>query len=115
METRELTCIVCPIGCRIKVETDGGRVVSVSGNGCPRGKMYAEKECVNPERTVTTTMCTNRGTVISVKTDRPIPKDKVFETMKIINAATAELPVRIGDVLVADVFGSNVVATVNVD
>ena len=113
METRELTCIVCPLGCSIKVELENGEVVSVTGNTCPRGKRYAEKECVNPERTVTTTMRTTNGGVIPVKTDKPIPKDKMFEAMKIINSKTAVLPVSVGDVVIEGVFGSNIVAVKN--
>ena len=30
METRNLTCIGCPLGCAITVTMDGGNVVSVS-------------------------------------------------------------------------------------
>ena len=51
--------------------------------------------------------------MISVKTDRTIPKDKVFECMKQINSVTASLPLSIGDVIISDVFGANVVATEN--
>ena len=121
MKTRELTCIVCPLGCGIKVEVnDDGAVVSVTGNTCPRGKAYAEKECVNPERTVTTTMRTDTGTVIPVKTDRPIPKEKMFDAMKIIKPVINEKDeywelVSIGDILIKDVFGSNIVAVKNAD
>ena len=43
MKTRELTCIVCPLGCRIKVELDGDKIVSVTGNTCPRGKSMPRK------------------------------------------------------------------------
>ena len=52
----ELTCIVCPMGCRMTVElSDGGEILSVTGNTCPRGKQYAIDECTHPVRTVTTT------------------------------------------------------------
>ena len=113
MKTRELICIVCPLGCSIKVELDSDKIVSVTGNTCPRGKMYAEKECVNPERTITTTMRTDMGTVIPVKTDKPIPKNRMFETMDIINGKTVKLPVNIGDILIGNVFGSNVISVKN--
>ena len=113
MKTRELTCIVCPLGCSIKVELDNDKVVSVTGNTCPRGKLYAENECVNPERTITTTMRTDTGTVIPVKTDKPVPKNKMFEVMELINGKTAHLPVNIGDILIENVFGSNVVSVKN--
>ena len=111
--TRELVCIICPRGCGLKVEMEEGKILSITGNSCPRGVKYAEDECCNPQRTVTSTVRCDNGRMISVKTDRPIAKDKVFECMKQINSATAHLPVAIGDVIIADVFGSNVVATEN--
>ena len=111
--TRELTCIICPRGCGLKVEIEGGKVLSITGNSCPRGVKYAEDECCNPMRTITSTVRCEDGRVISVKTDRPIPKAKMFECMKMINSATAHLPIHIGDVIIEDVFGSNVVATEN--
>ena len=110
---KELTCIVCPMGCTLVVELDGKNVVSVTGNTCPRGKMYAENECANPKRTVTSTMRCDDGTLVSVKTDAAISKDKVFECMKMMNSYTAKVPVVIGDVLIENVFGANVVATQN--
>lgn len=107
---RNLTCIVCPIGCSIDVEISGGEVVSVSGNTCVRGAEYAKKECTSPERGVTSTMrCTN-GEMLPVKTSQPISKDKIFECMNLINGTTATLPVKVGEVLIKDVFGSDIVA-----
>ena len=71
---RELTCIVCPMGCSLEVELDGNKVVGVTGNTCPRGAKYAEAECTNPQRTITTTMKCSDGSVIAVKTDTTIPR-----------------------------------------
>ena len=50
---KTLTCIECPIGCEIEVEVENGVVLSVKGNTCPRGKVYAEAEVVCPKRVVT--------------------------------------------------------------
>lgn len=108
---RTLTCIVCPMGCTLNVETENNVVKSVSGNTCPRGENYAKKECVSPERNVTSTMIAQNGTVVPVKTSCPIPKDKVFECMKIINVSKITLPVKAGDVIIENVFGSNIVAS----
>ena len=110
---RELTCIVCPQGCSLKVELDGKNIISVSGNTCPRGEKYAVSECTNPERCVTSTVRCENGEVVSVKTDRPIPKGKIFECMEIINKQIVTLPISIGDVIISDVFGANIVATQN--
>ena len=111
--TRELTCIVCPLGCQLTVELNGKEVVKVEGNTCPRGAEYAKNECTNPQRTVTSTVRCEDGSLVSVKTDRPIPKEKMTECMAIINKAVAKCPISIGDVIISDVFGSNIVATQN--
>ena len=113
MAKRELTCIVCPRGCQLVVELEGKNVLSVSGNICKRGAAYAENECTNPMRTVTTTAKTSDGGVVAVKTETTIPKEKMFECMEIINACVVELPVRVGDVIAEDVFGSRVVVCQN--
>lgn len=112
---KELVCIVCPRGCRLTAEIDGNTVKSVSGNSCIRGKNYAENECTNPVRTITTTVKTEDGGRLSVKTKSPIPKDKIFECMEVINSCTAKLPVKCGDVIISDILktGSDVVATQN--
>ena len=54
MNIRELTCIGCPMGCQLRATLEDGVVTAVTGNTCPRGDAYARKECVHPERTVTT-------------------------------------------------------------
>ncbi len=112
--TRELVCIICPRGCTLKVDLGEDGILGVSGNSCPRGEKYAQDECCNPVRTVTSTVRCEDGSVAAVKTDRPIPKDKVFECMRKINSVKACLPISIGDVIIEDVFGSNVVATESV-
>ena len=110
---RELTCIVCPVGCSLVAEFEDGKVLSVTGNKCPRGKVYAETECIAPMRTITTTVKCQNGEIVSVKTQNPIPKGKMFEAMKIINKSNPILPISIGDVIIEDVFGSPVIATGN--
>lgn len=113
MTERQMTCIICPMGCSITVKMEGQDIAEISGNTCKRGAAYAEAEIRHPERTVTSTMRCDDGEVLAVKTDRPIPKSKIMECMSLINGHTAALPVSIGDVLIQDVFGSNVVATEN--
>ena len=48
METRELTCIGCPLGCALTVTMNGKEVVEVKGNTCKKGDIYARKEVTNP-------------------------------------------------------------------
>ena len=112
---RNLICIVCPIGCEMEVTIDENGIINVVGNNCPRGQKYALTECENPERVITTTILCNNGKVLPVKTSRPIPKDKMFDCMKIINENICQLPVSIGDVIISDVFGANIISTKNMD
>lgn len=113
---RKLTCIICPRGCELSVSDENGRL-TVRGNGCPRGEKYAVDECQNPTRTVTSTVkIANRDdTQVSVKTESPVPKDKIFDVMELIRSSAANAPVRIGDVILADVCGTNIIATKNID
>ena len=99
---REMTCIVCPMGCNLTVELDGNKVVSVSGNTCKRGEIYANNECTNPQRTVTSTVKCSNGAVCAVKTDKTIPKEKMAECMEVIAMARPTLPISIGDIIIKD-------------
>lgn len=113
---RNLTCIVCPRGCQMKVTLDDAGVpVSVEGNFCKRGVAYANDECTNPKRTVTSTVRCKSGDVVAVKTNTTIPKGKMFEVMAEINAVIAEDSLKIGDVIIKNVCdtGADVVATAN--
>lgn len=111
MNNRELTCIICPRGCQLSLEL--GDEIKVAGNICARGKTYAINEITNPLRTVTSTVRLCDGGVVAVKTLSPIPKEKMMECMKIINSVVADVPIRVGDVIIDDLFGSKLVATQN--
>ena len=118
METRDLTCIGCPLGCALTVEMENNEVVSVTGNTCKRGDVYARKEVTHPTRIVTSTVRVENGEIamVSCKTQNDIPKEKIFDIMKEINKVTVKAPVKIGDVLINDVAGTgvNVIATKDV-
>lgn len=113
MAIRELTCIVCPKGCQIKVELENGEIKNITGNTCPRGKQYAVDECTHPMRTVTTTVRTDRDTVVPVKTSKPIPRELMTECMNVVRRTRLTLPARIGDVVIADVLntGADLIVT----
>lgn len=119
METRELTCIGCPMGCQITVELDENGVRSISGNTCKVGETYAGNEVLHPMRTVTSTVRVKDGELpaVSVKTNREVPKDRIFAVMKALGGVTVQAPVRIGDVVLADVCGTgaDVTATKTVE
>ena len=107
----KLTCIECPMGCEIEVTVENG-TVSVSGNGCPRGKMYAQNETVCPRRVLTTTVMSENGKTLSVKTDKPVKKAELFEIMEKVNQIRVCAPVSIGQIIVENITEDiNLVAT----
>ena len=119
MEKRNLTCIGCPMGCQITVEFEGEEVFSVTGNTCAIGDKYARQEVTHPERTVTSTVVVVGGANerTSVKTSSNIPKDKIFQCMDEINKVRAQAPLKIGDVVIKGVCGTDVdvIVTKNCD
>ena len=110
MEEKNLICIGCPMGCPLTVKMEHGEVVSVTGNTCKRGDIYARKEVTNPTRIVTSTVRVTGGSeaMVSVKTKEDIPKDKIFACVKALKGITVKAPVHIGDVILKDVAGTGV-------
>lgn len=106
--TRLLTCIGCPMGCQLTATVENGEVISVSGNTCKRGEDYARKECVAPERTVTGTVRLRDGRMLPVRTRAGVPKETVFAVARAFDTAHPSAPLRIGDVVIADVCGTGV-------
>ena len=89
---------------------EAGKVISVTGNTCKRGDIYARKEVTNPTRIVTSTVRVKGGCadMVSVKTKEDVPKEKIFDCVKALKGVTVKAPVHIGDVIVSDVAGTGV-------
>ena len=114
MTVKELVCINCPMGCRLTCTIEDGKVTSVKGNTCGRGKKYAETECVDPVRTVTTLVrISGTDEPLPVKTSSPISKAKIMDCVTEARNAVVTAPVSIGDVIIANVAGtgSDLIAT----
>lgn len=103
--TKELTCIGCPMGCQITAELDEGKVVRIDGYTCLKGKNYAQTECTNPARTVTSTVPVDGGDckVVPVKTAGDIPKGKIFECMEYLRGLHVQAPISAGGVVLKNV------------
>ncbi len=103
-----MNCILCPRGCHLTVTQDGDNI-TVEGNTCPRGKQYGINELTHPMRTVTTSVYVKdpgRDKMLSVKTSQAIPKEKIEEVLGIVKGIQATVPVKVGDVLVKDIAGT---------
>lgn len=115
METRQLICINCPMGCHLTVSMEDGKVTEVTGNTCPRGHTYGISEVTHPVRMVTTIVPVENGEIpmVSCKSAKPVDKDKIFDVIAALKNVEVQAPVRIGDILVSNVAdtGVDIVAT----
>ena len=109
---KNMICIICPKGCSLQAGI-AGDVVTTIGNACPRGAKYAENECLHPVRTVTATVrVANRpDTMVSVKTAQPVAKEKMQEVMAALRSTQVNAPLQIGDVILENIYGSDIIAT----
>lgn len=108
MEIRELICINCPMGCQLQASLEDGKVVSVTGNTCPRGEEYARNEVVHPVRIITSSIPVSDGdlSMVSCRTDRAVDKDRIFYVMRAMKSLRVQAPVCIGQVLAENIADS---------
>jgi len=117
---RNLTCIVCPIGCSLEVEENidqktENNIISITGNRCAKGVNYAREELRSPKRVVTATCLINETQNknlslrrIPVKTSAPCPKEKIPDILNDIYKMKISLPVKTGDIIIADWNGEKI-------
>lgn len=112
MEKRNLTCIMCPLGCQLTVLKDGDNI-TVTGNNCKRGEIFGKEEVTCPMRIVTSSVKTEKG-VRACKTSKPVPKSMIFEVMKEIEKLRLK-SVKFGEVVIKNVLntGTDIVITAN--
>ncbi|MGC9529241.1 MAG: DUF1667 domain-containing protein [Candidatus Bipolaricaulaceae bacterium] len=105
---KQLTCVACPLGCRLRLELAGGEVEEIRGNRCRRGEAYARQEAVEPLRVLTTSVKVEGGTVplVSVRTDRPVPLRLIPQAMELARGLSLKAPVQMGRVIVWDLLGT---------
>ena len=116
---KEMICIICPLGCSLTVNYTQKAIQSVEGNQCERSLDYAEKEIFNPERTLTTTVRVKHGhlPLVSARTNKPLPKELLFDAMNLLAEIEVKAPIKIGHKIAENLFNTGVdaVATKNVE
>lgn len=105
-----ITCINCPVGCRMKVTMDdSGQVLSVDGNSCNRGNKYARQECTLPLRMITAVIPAENSSIpLSVKTAEPVPKDLIPEVMEQLKKIHISAPIAMGQIILPNICGTGV-------
>lgn len=109
-EARQITCIACPMGCRMEVGRNDQGDIEVLHATCKRGIAYGVQEYTCPMRTVTTSVRILDGMrpVCAVKTADVVPKAKIPEILSLLRALRVPAPIAVGQVLVPDVAGTGV-------
>jgi CxxC motif-containing protein len=107
---KEITCIVCPIGCKIQVKTEGKHFEICDGQKCKRGIEYARSEALDPRRMLTSSILVKNGEwpLVSVKSLKPVPKNKIFDVLKEIKKSSIKAPVNIGQIVIKNVSGTKI-------
>ncbi len=112
---KEITCIICPIGCKILVKMDGSKLEVLRGDKCKKGIEYARNEALDPRRMLTTSVLVKNGDwpLVSVKSSQPIPKEKLFVVLQEIKKADVNAPVTLGEIVIKNVAdtGIDIIAT----
>lgn len=110
LESKEMNCIVCPLGCKLTVQLESGKVLSVTGNTCPRGEKYANEELTAPTRMLTSTVKITNAILplLPVVSEKPLPKNKVLDCAIKLRNITVNTPIKQGDVIVANILNSGV-------
>ena len=132
----EMICITCPMGCHLSIERLSENDIAVTGNRCARGEQYAREEMLSPRRVVTatckvqespgvkslvkqvsdstqgTSMCQQNGLYlprrVPVRSTAAFPREKIVDLLAIIYTLKVELPVKRGEVLLANALGTGI-------
>lgn len=107
---KELTCIMCPVGCTLKVTVTDGNIECIEGNACQHGATYARQEISEARRVVMSVVRCIGGDLptVAVKTAEAVPKKAIPAVMQALTDVTVKAPVAVGDVIVEDVAGLDV-------
>jgi len=107
-----IICTNCPMGCEITLTIDekSDEVLNIEGNKCSQGKKYALAEYKNPVRVLTATVRTNsvENPLLPVRTDSPVPRDKMKEMMYEVARIEVKKPVQLGQVIEKNIMGMDV-------
>ncbi len=105
----DITCISCPLGCRIHVEKKGDRI-SVVGHMCKNGEEYAIQEVNNPRRVLTTTVKADNSkeNLLPVRSRREIPKDLIKRGVIELSKIRVKAPIKCGDLVYKNILETGV-------
>ena len=115
---KEIICTVCPVGCNLIVEGEGESITSITGNECNRGLEYGKNEFAHPVRILTTTVKVEGSSeeLLSVRSNKPVPKELLMDCMEKIREVKIYPPVKSKSIIISDICGcgADIVATASI-
>lgn len=119
MEEKKIICIICPIGCNITVRGEAECIECMEGYTCNRGEEYARNEFTHPVRILTSTIKVEGGItpLVPIRSNKPLPKELIFDCMRLIQNHNITAPVHSHDVLIPNIMGTgiDIIATGSVE
>ncbi len=104
---KTITCILCPNSCEIDEELKGGK--------CEKGAEYAKAEMTKPTRVLTSSVkaAGRASQLVSVRTTKPISKEKLKEGARSLRELVVSPPIYQGDLICKDFIenGVDLIAT----
>jgi len=97
----------------LKIGSDS-QIKNMVGNRCKEGKKYVAAELRNPVRFFTSIiLAEDSRCILSIKTDRPIPKSQLQDLARFVARMKVKPPVEMGQEIVHDILGTsaNLVST----
>lgn len=121
----EIVCVICPTGCRLRVRHPTAAAAreqapepEVVGWACERGLEYATSELEAPRRVFTGTIRVRGGDrpLVSVRSDRPLHRDRLRAMARATATRELEAPVTAGTLVAEGLSeGASLIATSHVE
>lgn len=101
IESTELLCIGCPLGCHLTIEHADDDIIEVRGFRCRKGDRFAREELTAPVRSVATTIGIRGARIarLPVQAGTPVPKASVRRLCERARRLVVDAPITLGDVV----------------
>ena len=106
---KTIDCTGCTHRCVVTVESENGTVTHVTGYGCSTGRDLAAADPAEPTHFLSSRVrIEGERATVAVRSDRPVPKAKLFSCLGEIRRTAVRRPVKKGDVIIRNICGTGV-------
>lgn len=116
---KNITCIVCPNGCQMEAEYCEETGLQIKGHRCEKGAEYGKNEFFIPKRIFTSSIKISGANrrMLPVRSDRPIPREKLMDCMKEIGRISLQAPIKEKQVIIPNILhtDANIIASMTLE